>query len=118
MSGFDANGRPILNPEANYGKTGKGFYLVGFPVACVESDVLQPGYRVGLHADQLRQLSATSPRRAPRWATSCCRINIAKHPEGPPPKVEGPGSYLLAWDPVKQKAAWVQRRGHRPLPAP
>ena len=30
MSGMDADGRPILNPEANYAKTGKGFNLVGF----------------------------------------------------------------------------------------
>jgi mono/diheme cytochrome c family protein len=39
-------------------------------------------------------------------------INITKHPKGAPPKVEGAGNYLVAWDPVKKKTAWEQREGN------
>ncbi len=39
-------------------------------------------------------------------------INVAKHPQGPAPQVEGAGNYLVAWDPVKQQAAWTQRQGN------
>jgi quinohemoprotein ethanol dehydrogenase len=38
-------------------------------------------------------------------------INVAKHPQDPPPKLDGAGSYLLAWDPVKMKAVWKQPLG-------
>ena len=80
MTGFDKNCRPILNPEANYGKTGKGCICRRLPVACLESDGLQPGHGTGVHPDQLRQLPAMWPRRARRWATSCCP---STSPSGP-----------------------------------
>jgi mono/diheme cytochrome c family protein len=38
-------------------------------------------------------------------------INIRKRPEGTAPTLEGPRSYLVAWDPVKQKEAWRQTEG-------
>ena len=38
-------------------------------------------------------------------------INVAKHPDDPPPKLDGSGNYILAWDPVNMKAAWKQPLG-------
>ncbi len=38
-------------------------------------------------------------------------INVAKRPQDPPPKLEGAGSYLLAWDPVNNKEVWKQPKG-------
>ena len=73
--GLDKDGKPILNPEANYGKTGEGFNIV--PSAggahSLAPDGLRPADRVRLHPDQLQQLPATWPRPARRWATSCSR---------------------------------------------
>ncbi len=38
-------------------------------------------------------------------------INVAKRPADPAPKLEGAGSYLLAWDPVKNEEVWKQPLG-------
>jgi mono/diheme cytochrome c family protein len=38
-------------------------------------------------------------------------INVAKRPNDPAPKLEGAGSYLLAWDPVNMKEVWKQPKG-------
>jgi mono/diheme cytochrome c family protein len=38
-------------------------------------------------------------------------INVTKHPNDPPPKLEGAGSYLMAWDPVTMKTVWKQPQG-------
>jgi mono/diheme cytochrome c family protein len=39
-------------------------------------------------------------------------IDLTACPEAPAPELKGAGSYLVAWDPVKQKAAWTQREGN------
>ncbi len=111
MTGFDQNFRPILNPEANYGKTGKGWYLVGF-----QSHVWYP---MSFNPDTgLVYLPTTYAsfgyvaEAGAKMGNQLLSINIAKRPEGAPPKLEGAGSYLLAWDPVKKKAAWTQREGN------
>ncbi len=110
MSGFDANGRPILNPAANYAKTGKGFYLVGF-----QSHVWNP---MSYNPDTgLVYLPANYGSYAyvaelgAKMGNQLLGINIRKRPEGTAPKLDGPRSYLLAWDPVNQKAAWTQTEG-------
>ncbi len=38
-------------------------------------------------------------------------INVGKRPQDPAPRLEGAGSYLLAWDPVARKEVWQQRAG-------
>ena len=52
-------------------------------------------------------------------------INVAKRPEYAPPKLEGAGQWLTAWDPVTQKEVWRAKEGtaasgefHAPPPAP
>ncbi len=110
MSGFDANGRPILNPDANYAKTGKGFYLVGF-----QSHVWNP---MSFSPDTGLVYLPTSYGSYPyvselgaKMGNQLLGINIRKRPEGTAPTLQGPRSYLSAWDPVKQKAAWIQTEG-------
>jgi mono/diheme cytochrome c family protein len=38
-------------------------------------------------------------------------INVGKRPQDPAPKLDGGGSYLLAWDPVSHKEVWKQAQG-------
>ena len=110
MSGFDANGRPILNPEANYAKTGKGFNLVGF-----QSHVWNPmSFNPDTGLVYVPTNYGTYPYVAElgaKMGNQLLGINIRKRPEAPAPKLEGPRSYLLAWDPVNQKEAWKQVEG-------
>ncbi len=110
MSGFDANGRPILNPEANYAKTGKGFNLVGF-----QSHVWNPmSFNPDTGLVYLPTNYGTYPYVAElgaKMGNQLLGINIRKRPEAPAPKLEGPRSYLVAWDPVNQKEAWRQVEG-------
>jgi len=112
MTGFDKddNFRPILNPAADYGKTGKGWWLVGF-----QSHVWYPmsfNPETGLVYLPTNYASfAYVAEAGAKLGNQLLSINIAKCPEMPAPKLEGGGSYLLAWDPVKQTAAWTQREG-------
>ncbi len=111
MLGFQKDGTPILNPEANYGKTGKGFYLIGF-----QSHVWNPmSFNPNTGLVYLPANYGSFPYVAEAGAkmgNQLLSINIRKRPQGPAPKLEGPSSYLLAWDPVKQKAAWLQTEGN------
>jgi PQQ-dependent dehydrogenase (methanol/ethanol family) len=111
LTGFDENFRPILNPEANYGKTDKGFYLVGF-----QSHVWYPmSFNPATGLVYLPANYGSFPYVAEAGAkmgNQLLSINIAKRPQGPPPKIEGLGNYLVAWDPVKQQAAWEQHEGN------
>jgi quinohemoprotein ethanol dehydrogenase len=113
MTGFDQedNFRPILNPAADYGKTGKGWWLVGF-----QSHVWYPmsfSPLTGLVYVPTNYASFPYVAEAgAKMGNQLLSINIAKCPQMPAPKVEGEGSYLLAWDPVKQKAEWTQREGN------
>jgi quinohemoprotein ethanol dehydrogenase len=38
-------------------------------------------------------------------------INVAKRPQMAPPKLEGAGMWLTAWDPVQQKEVWRAKDG-------
>jgi quinohemoprotein ethanol dehydrogenase len=113
MTGFDKedNFRPILNPAADYGKTGKGWWLVGF-----QSHVWYPmafNPLTGLVYVPTNYASFPYVAEAgAKMGNQLLSINIAKCPKMPAPKLTGEGSYLLAWDPVKQQAAWTQREGN------
>jgi quinohemoprotein ethanol dehydrogenase len=115
-SGLDAQGHPMVNPEANYDKTGKLF--VGLPGAG------------GAHTWQAMSFS-------PKTGLVYIPVNLAGFPYAAPGKdwkpqplgmnngldgvkTEMPANksvrdatlkattgQLLAWDPVKQKAAWT-----------
>ncbi len=111
LIGFDKNFRPILNPEADYGKTDKGFYLVGFQSHVWYPMSFNPGTGLVYLPTNYGSFGYVAEAGA-KMGNQLLSINIAKRPQGAPPKVEGAGNYLVAWDPVKQKAAWEQREGN------
>ncbi|HEX3982684.1 MAG TPA: PQQ-dependent dehydrogenase, methanol/ethanol family [Acidisoma sp.] len=112
MSGFDANGRPILNPEANYGKTGNGFYVVPSMGGAHSWHPMAYNPDTGLVYIPTNYGSyPLVAETGAKMGNELLSINVAKCPSIPQPKLVGAGSYLLAWDPVHMKAVWTQRQG-------
>jgi len=111
MTGFDKNYRPILNPAADYARTGKGWWLVGF-----QSHVWYPmsfNPETGLvYIPTFYGTFGYVAEKGAKMGNQLLSINVTKCPEEPPPKLEGAGSYLLAWDPVRMRPAWIQREGN------
>jgi len=111
--GFDKakNWAPILNPEANYGKTGKGFYVLPSQAHVWHPQSFNP--QTGLMYFPARrgvgQFYAEEGGRI--LGNQMVDVSMGRPPEGKRPEVENPGAYLLAWDPVARKVAWEQREG-------
>jgi quinohemoprotein ethanol dehydrogenase len=114
-TGFDEknNWAPILNPDADYGKTGKGFYAVPGRAHAWSSQSYNPNtgliyipanYGVGAYVAE---------KGATILGNQLVDVNFAKQPDAsiPRPVLKDAGAYLLAWDPVKRKIAWTQRQG-------
>jgi quinohemoprotein ethanol dehydrogenase len=111
LTGFDKDFRPIPNPQANYGKTGEGYYLVGFQSHVWYPMSFNPGTGLVYLPTNYGSFGYVAEAGA-KMGNQLLSINIAKRPQGTPPKLEGAGNYLVAWDPVKQQAAWTQREGN------
>lgn len=111
--GFDKanNWRPILNPEANYGKTGKGFYVLPSQAHVWHPQSFNP--QTGLmYVPARRGVGSFYAEEGGRiLGNQMVDVSMGHPPEGTRPEVENPGTYLLAWDPVARKAAWEQREG-------
>jgi quinohemoprotein ethanol dehydrogenase len=111
--GFDKahNWKPILNPEANYGKTGKGFWVLPAPAHVWYPQSFNP--QTGLiYVPTRRGVSSFYAEEGGRiLGNQMVDVAMGHPPEGKRPEVENPGAYLLAWDPVARKAAWEQREG-------
>jgi len=111
MTAFKANGEPILNPAADYGKTGKGFYVIPGPDA-------HSWYPMAFNPDTGLVYIPTHYGSFPLFAQAHAKmgnqldwINIAVCPKASAPKLKDAGSYLLAWDPVHMRAVWAQWQG-------
>ena len=113
MSGFDANGRPILNPEANYAKTGKGFYLVGF-----QSHVWNPmSFSPQTGLVYLPTNYGSYPYVAElgaKMGNQLLGINIRKRPEGTAPKTTGPALLSDGLGSGEAEGRLDADRGHQP----
>ncbi|MGH3265205.1 MAG: PQQ-binding-like beta-propeller repeat protein, partial [Trebonia sp.] len=112
MTGFNAKGRPILNPAANYAKTGDGFYIV--PASGGAHSWYPMAFNPHTGFVYIPTNYGSFPLVAQAGATmgnQLLSINVAKRPSVPRPQLQGAGSYLLAWDPVHMRAAWTQREG-------
>jgi quinohemoprotein ethanol dehydrogenase len=111
--GFDKanNWKPILNPEANYGKTGKGFYVLPSQAHVWYPQSFNP--QTGLmYVPARRGVGSFVAEEGGRiLGNQMVDIGRGRPPEGTRPEVEKPGAYLLAWDPVARKVAWEQREG-------
>jgi len=113
MSGWDENFRPILNPEADYGRFGdKGFHVVP------SAGGAHSWHPMAFSPDTGYMYIPTNYGSFPLVAEAGAKmgnqllsINVAKRPQDPAPKLEGAGNYLLAWDPVKKTTAWKQPQG-------
>jgi len=111
--GFDKanNWKPILNPEANYGKTGKGFYILPSQAHVWHPQSFNP--QTGLiYVPTRRGVGSFYAEEGGRiLGNQMVDVSMSRQPEGKRPEVENPGAYLLAWDPVARKPAWEQREG-------
>jgi quinohemoprotein ethanol dehydrogenase len=112
--GFDKanNWKPILNPEANYGKTGKGFYVLPSQAHVWHPQSFNP--QTGLmYVPTRRGVGSFVALEGGRiLGNQMVDVSMGRPPEGKKPEVENPGVYLLAWDPVARKVAWEQREGN------
>jgi len=108
LTGFDktSNWKPILNPDANYGKTGKGWFVIPFQVHVWNPQSFNPD--TGLFYLTVRNASYGMVAEAgAKMGNQLLWINVGKQPEVPRPTVPGPqGSWLVAWNPATQKEVW------------
>jgi len=112
FTGFDANFRPKLNPEANYGKIGKGFHVVPSAAGAHSWHPMAFSPETGwMYIPTTYGSFPLVAEAGAKMGNQLLSINVAKRPNDPPPKLEGAGSYLLAWDPVNMKEVWKQPLG-------
>ncbi len=112
MSGLDEKDRPILTPEANYGKTNRGFNVVPSAGGAHSWHPMAFNPDTGLMYIPTNYGSYPLVAEAgAKMGNQLLSINVGKRPQDPPPKLEGAGNYLLAWDPVKNKEVWKQPQG-------
>ena len=113
MLGFDENFRPIINPEANYGAFGdRGFHVVPSAGGAHSWHPMAFNPDTGLMYIPTNYGSFPLVAEAgAKMGNQLLSINVGKRPQMPAPELEGSGSYLLAWDPVKREPVWEQRMG-------
>jgi quinohemoprotein ethanol dehydrogenase len=114
-TGFDEknNWAPIMNPDADYGKTGKGFYVVPSRAHAWSSQSYNPNTGLIYIPTTYNVGAFVAEPGAKILGNQLVDVSLSKQPDASlkRPVLEGTGSYLLAWDPVKRKAAWTQRQG-------
>jgi PQQ-dependent dehydrogenase (methanol/ethanol family) len=112
MTGFDQNWRPLLNPEANYGLTDRGFHVVPSAGGAHSWHPMAFSPDTGLMYVPTNYGSFPLVAEAgAKMGNQLLSINVGKRPEDPAPVLEGAGSYLLAWNPVTKQPVWQQRQG-------
>jgi len=111
LTGFDAEHHAILNPEANYGKTGKGWQLIGFQSHVWYPMAFSPvtGY---MYLPTSYGTFGYVAKAGEKMGNQMLSIDITARPQGAPQEMKpGPRAYLQAWDPVNRKPAWIQPEG-------
>src|SRR5262249_18117460 len=109
---LDDKGRPILTPEANYAKTNRGYHVVPSAGGAHSWHPMAFSPDTGLMYIPTNYSSFPMVAEAgAKMGNQLLSINIAKRPQAAAPKLEGPGNYLLAWDPVNNKEVWKQSKG-------
>jgi PQQ-dependent dehydrogenase (methanol/ethanol family) len=107
LTGFDKanNWKPLINPDANIGVTGKGWYVVPFQTHVWYPQSYNPN--TGLMYFGVRYATYGMVAEAgAKMGNQLLSINVAKRPQMAPPKLDGAGQWLVAWDPVNQKEVW------------
>lgn len=111
-SGIDAEtGRPVENPEARYGRTGRGIYV--FPGAQGAHNWHPMSWNAGTglvyipaqNNNLFYELSDDFEYTPGVWNTGLTSLmGAADRPTRPP--LAGPRTLLLAWDPVTNSEVW------------
>ena len=112
LTGFDKenNWKPIINPDSNYGKTRKGWFVTPFQMHVWYPQSFNP--QTGLLYVGIRYATfGYVAELGAKMGNQLLGINIAKRPEMGPPPLEGGGQWLTAWDPVTQKEVWRAKDG-------
>jgi PQQ-dependent dehydrogenase (methanol/ethanol family) len=112
LTGFDKenNWKPIINPDSNYGKTRKGWFVTPFQTHVWYPQSFNP--QTGLLYVGIRYATfGYVAELGAKMGNQLLGINIAKRPEMGPPPLEGAGQWLTAWDPVTQKEVWRAKDG-------
>ncbi len=112
LTGFDKenNWKPIINPDSNYGKTKKGWFVTPFQTHVWYPQSFNP--QTGLLYVGIRYATfGYVAELGAKMGNQLLGINIAKRPEMGPPPLEGGGQWLTAWDPVTQKEVWRAKDG-------
>ena len=114
LTGFDKanNWAPILNPEGDYGKTGKGFYIVSSQAHVWHPQSYNPNTGLLYVPTRYGVGSFFAEKGARILGNQLVDVSMSKQPEGTRPQIQGGGAYLQAWDPVQRKAVWTQREGN------
>jgi quinohemoprotein ethanol dehydrogenase len=110
LTGFDKanNWAPILNPEANYGATGKGWWVQPFQTHVWNPQSFNP--ESGLFYVTVRNATyGMVAKEGAKMGNQLLSIVVgdpAVAPQGPRPQVQGDASWLSAWNPATQTEAW------------
>jgi quinohemoprotein ethanol dehydrogenase len=113
LTGFDEenNWKPILNPHANIGATGKGWWVVPFQTHVWNPQAFSPDTGL-LYVPTRYATYGMVAEAGAKMGNQLLSINVSKQPEYARPDLgEDAGAYLLAWDPVKREARWKTREG-------
>jgi len=122
-TGLDANGRPIENPAARYGKTGKSFVQIPGPGGAHDWQPMSYSQKTGLVYIPTSEGAFPYRNDPTEGGTGRSALGFNTGAGAFSATVPGPGeaadklagfdtanghkdSYLLAWDPVAQKAVW------------
>ena len=112
LTGFDKanNWKPIINPDADIGVTDKGWYIVPFQTHVWYPQSFNPNTGLMYFGVRYATYGMVAERDA-KMGNQLLAINVAKRPQMAPPKLDGTGMWLTAWDPVQQKEVWRAKEG-------
>ncbi|MEM7415077.1 MAG: PQQ-dependent dehydrogenase, methanol/ethanol family [Gemmatimonadota bacterium] len=102
-------GRPVENPEARYGQTGRPAWLSPGPTGAhtwppmAWSDQTRLVYLPAKNTTFYFEMEAQFEYEGGRWNTG----TLFRSPNRPPrPELNGPPTMLVAWDPEEQREVW------------
>jgi alcohol dehydrogenase (cytochrome c)/quinohemoprotein ethanol dehydrogenase len=105
-------GHPVINPEAEYTKTGKPTYVMPGPFGGHDGQIMSFSPKTGLVYIPAQQTgfvyeAVPDEKKSDLGLNMGIRFENLPIPEGQGPgNVKVPDGYLLAWNPVTQKEVW------------
>ncbi len=114
LTGFDKdnNWKPILNPDANIGKTGKGWHIVPFQTHVWNPQAFNPDTGLMYVPTRYASYGMVSEAGA-KMGNQLLSINVAKRPETRRPKLEGGGRLPAGLGSGEAEGSLEDPRGQR-----